>query len=95
MRQHAVSGRLLDGKIFGTVNNKPEIVKTVGIGQRMSIPEAEISDWLYKRDGKMAGNYTLRALFKTMPAKEIETYKKMPADPYRVGIPIYPVHRTE
>jgi uncharacterized protein YegJ (DUF2314 family) len=70
-----------DEKIFGTVNNDPEIVHNVKIGDRISIPEGDISDWLYMRDDKMVGNYTLRVLFKQMSASEVEKYKKMLADP--------------
>jgi uncharacterized protein YegJ (DUF2314 family) len=70
-----------DGKTFGTINNDPDIVSSVKLGDRMQIPEADISDWLYMRDGKMVGNYTLRVLFKQMPANEVAKYKQMMADP--------------
>jgi uncharacterized protein YegJ (DUF2314 family) len=36
-----------DGKIFGTINNDLEIVHSVKIGDRIPIPEDDISDWLY------------------------------------------------
>ena len=70
-----------NGKIMGTINNDPEVVKSVKLGDRIEIPEADISDWLYMRDGKMVGNRTLRPLFKSMPADEVERLKKMMADP--------------
>jgi uncharacterized protein YegJ (DUF2314 family) len=70
-----------DGKIFGTINNDPEIVKNVKLGDRIPIPEDEISDWLYLREDKMVGNYTLRVLFKHMPAAEVENYKQRLTDP--------------
>jgi uncharacterized protein YegJ (DUF2314 family) len=69
------------GQIHGTVNNDPDMVKSVKIGERLPIPEADISDWLYMRDGKMVGNQTLKALFKTMSATEVKHYKEMMADP--------------
>lgn len=70
-----------DGKIFGTIDNEVKIVKCVKLGDRMQIPEADISDWLYMRNGKMVGNYTLRALFKTMSPEELESAKKILANP--------------
>jgi uncharacterized protein YegJ (DUF2314 family) len=70
-----------DGQTLGTINNDPEIVGNVKLGDRIRIPEADISDWLYLRGGKMVGNYTLRALFKQMTATEVERYQKMLADP--------------
>ena len=70
-----------NGQTMGTINNDANIVKKVKLGDRIVIPEADISDWTYTRDGKMAGNYTLRVLFKKMSADEVERYKKMMADP--------------
>jgi len=70
-----------DGKTLGTINNDPDTVASVKLGQRIEIPEADISDWLYMRKGKMVGNETIRPLLKIMPEEEAETYKKMMADP--------------
>jgi uncharacterized protein YegJ (DUF2314 family) len=70
-----------DGKIFGTINNDPDIVKNVKLGDRITVNEADISDWLYIRNEKMVGNYTLRVLLKTMPKDEVEQYKQKLADP--------------
>jgi uncharacterized protein YegJ (DUF2314 family) len=70
-----------DGKIMGTVNNDAVTVRSVKLGDRIPIPEASISDWMYMRDGKMVGNYTVRALFKTMSPAEVENIKKMLAEP--------------
>lgn len=70
-----------DGKTMGTVNNDPNIVASVKIGDRVEISEGDISDWLFMRDGKMVGNETLRPLLKRMPAAEAEKLKKMMENP--------------
>lgn len=70
-----------DGKIKGTINNDPDIVTTVKLGDRIEIKESDISDWLYVRDKKMFGNETIRPLLKKMPAQEAERYKKLMANP--------------
>jgi len=70
-----------DGKISGTINNDPDIVSTVKFGDRIEIPDSDISDWLYMRDGKMVGNETLKPLLKTMPAREAARLKSMMANP--------------
>jgi uncharacterized protein YegJ (DUF2314 family) len=70
-----------DGKTIGTINNDPNIVKSVKLGDRIEIPEADITDWLYLRDDKMVGNHTVKPLFKQMPAAEVERLKKMMANP--------------
>jgi uncharacterized protein YegJ (DUF2314 family) len=64
-----------DGKIMGTINNDPNIVSNVKPGDRIEIPEADISDWMYMRDGKMVGNQTIKPLFKQMSAGEVQQYK--------------------
>src|SRR5262245_35147483 len=45
-----------DGHISGRINNDPNIVKNVKDGDRIEIPQQDISDWMYYRDGKMVGN---------------------------------------
>ena len=70
-----------DGKIMGTIENEPDTVRRVKRGDRIEIPEADISDWLYWRDGKMFGCHTLRPVFKHMSAAEVEEYKAIMAEP--------------
>lgn len=70
-----------DGQTRGTIDNEPELVKNVKAGQRITIPEPDIADWFYMRDGKMVGNYTLRVLFKQMPPEEVAKYQKIMAEP--------------
>ncbi|MFN3651975.1 MAG: YegJ family protein [Armatimonadota bacterium] len=70
-----------DGVTTGKIDNDPNIVRNVKLGERITIPDADISDWLYKREGKMVGNYTLRAMFKQMPAEEVSRFRAMMADP--------------
>lgn len=70
-----------DGTFAGTINNEPGIVGNVKMGQRWTVKKEEISDWLFLRDGKMYGNYTLRPLLKTMPAEEADKLRSMLAEP--------------
>jgi uncharacterized protein YegJ (DUF2314 family) len=60
-----------DGKKFhGTINNDPELVKNVKLGQKVSIETSQISDWMYVENGKLVGGYTLRVLREAMPPSE-------------------------
>jgi uncharacterized protein YegJ (DUF2314 family) len=70
-----------DGEFKGTINNDPGIVGNVKFGQTWTIKKTEISDWMYMRDGKMYGNYTMRPLLKTMPEDEAVKYRSILADP--------------
>jgi uncharacterized protein YegJ (DUF2314 family) len=70
-----------DGKFHGTINNDPGIVSNVKFGQSWSLAKEEISDWMYMRDGKMYGNYTMRPLLTTLPEEEAAHYRALLAEP--------------
>jgi len=70
-----------DGKVFGIIGNDAESVHNVKLGDRVEILEPNISDWMYLRNDKIVGNYTMRPLFKHMSAKDVEKYKGMLANP--------------
>mgnify|MGYP001827987134 CR=1 FL=1 len=67
--------------ISGTINNEPAVVSSVSLGQRIQFGEADISDWLYIRENKMVGNYTLRAMFSQMSDEEVAYYSQILTDP--------------
>ncbi|MCC9603735.1 DUF2314 domain-containing protein [Stieleria sp. JC731] len=66
-----------DNEFTGTINNEPGMVSNVTIGQQYSLGKTEISDWMFIRDGKMHGNYTLRPLLATMPEADADQYRAM------------------
>ena len=69
------------GKVSGVINNDPEFVHTVSLGQRIPIPNEHISDWMYVRKGKIVGNLTARALFRHMPPDELRKLKNLFENP--------------
>ncbi len=70
-----------DDKFTGTIDNEPGMVSNVKIGQKYTLGKTEISDWLYMRDGKMYGNYTMRPLLATMPKEQAEQFRSIFANP--------------
>lgn len=64
-------------KLSGTINNEPEIVGNVANGERYEFGDADISDWLYMRNGKMVGNETMRPLLNRMPKSQADHYRAM------------------
>ena len=70
-----------NNKFTGTINNEPGMVSNVTMGQQFIIGKTEISDWMFMRNGKMYGNYTLRPLLATMPEAEAAQYRSMFAKP--------------
>ena len=69
-----------DGKFTGTINNYPVSVKKVKFGQNVTVKKEEISDWMYMKDNKIHGNYTLRAMLKSMPEEKAEKFRSILAD---------------
>ena len=70
-----------DGRISAVIANEPQTVRTVQEGQRIDVPESDISDWRYKRKGKIVGNETMRVLLNYMPAEEAAQYRAMLEQP--------------
>ena len=53
---------VMEGVFTGVVDADPTIISNVKRGDRRSARMEEVTDWMYARDGKMHGNYTLREL---------------------------------
>ena len=78
---HSTDFERRDGKTMVTISHQPKIVASVKQGDRIEIPEADITDWHYMRDGKYVGMFTIKPRFKYMPADQVEQLKKVMADP--------------
>jgi len=58
------------------INNDPNIVKSVDLGERVSVGRDMVSDWMYRDNEVMIGNHTLRVLLGKMPKDEADALKK-------------------
>jgi uncharacterized protein YegJ (DUF2314 family) len=66
------------GRVTGVVSNEPVDVTTLRIGQRITAPEADVSDWMYLESGVLRGGYTLRVLLdRLLPAERAEMLRQM------------------
>lgn len=70
-----------DGMTMVTIGNSPKIVASVKLGDRIEIPEADITDWHYMRDGKYVGMFTMKPRFKYMPPEQVAAFKRVMIDP--------------
>ena len=68
-------------RISAVIANEPQTVTTVREGQRIDVPEADISDWMFMRNGKVVGNETLRVLLDYMPDEEAAQYRAVLEEP--------------
>lgn len=64
-------------KLSGVISNQPQTVKTVKLGQTYEFTQDMISDWTFKRNGKLVGNETMRVLLPRMPAEQAAAYRAM------------------
>jgi len=78
---HTTDFERRDGKTMVAIGAAPKIVTSVKLGDRIEIPEADITDWSYMRAGKYAGMFTMKPRLKYMLADQVEKFKKMMADP--------------
>ena len=60
----------------GTLNNKPDLVHTVKLGQLITFTRKDISDWGYSKDGHAIGSFSVCALFKKMSAEDVAYYRE-------------------
>ena len=66
-----MNGVKYDGQKFtGQINNEPNLVKNVKLGQTLTIAPEEISDWMYIDKGRLKGGFTIRVMRDKMSAKE-------------------------
>jgi uncharacterized protein YegJ (DUF2314 family) len=69
-------------KISATISNQPRDIVALKMGQRVTVPVSQLTDWMFVRDGKYHGAYTLRAMLPFMPAAQATDFKARlaPAD---------------
>jgi uncharacterized protein YegJ (DUF2314 family) len=70
--------RYQDGKFTGTIDNEPEAVPHLKVGDTVTVDRSEISDWMVRKNDVIYGAYTLRVLLEKRP-DEAKEYKL--ADP--------------
>ena len=67
-----------DGTAFrGKVGNEPLDVYNVQLGDPATVAPKDISDWMFVRDGKLVGGYSIRLLYNRASPEE---KKKMDAE---------------
>ncbi len=56
-----------DGKTFhGKVNNDPIHLRKINVGDRMSVDQSRIRDWMYIENGQLRGGYTIKLLHRQL-----------------------------
>jgi uncharacterized protein YegJ (DUF2314 family) len=63
-------------RFSGRLNNQPETVRSVALGQMITFSQNEIVDWMYMDGKRMMGNYTARAMLQNASPAERAEFKK-------------------
>ncbi|MGB8355884.1 MAG: DUF2314 domain-containing protein [Chthoniobacteraceae bacterium] len=64
------------GRFHGLVDNRPQNITGIKMGQRVSVNPDEISDWSYVDDGKLVGGYTVRVLCSELSPERKQEFLK-------------------
>ena len=59
-----------NGKYVGVIDNLPEKIKSIKLGDTIEINKKDISDWMYLKNSKLHGGYTIRLLRERMTENE-------------------------
>ena len=57
------------------IDNEPDTVESVKMGQRIVVDPAAISDWMYTRGEKIVGGQTIKVMLPHLPSEEAKIYE--------------------
>lgn len=63
-----------DGKYWGVLDNEPEYITEYKIGDKIEVDNSKISDWMYLKNGKLFGGYTIKLLRSRMTENEKDQF---------------------
>jgi len=64
-----------DGRYSGRFGNVPRDLPGKKAGDAVEFKEADISDWMFTRNGKIVGGETIKPLLKTMPKADADALR--------------------
>ena len=67
--------KIADGRYSGRFANAPRDLPGKRVGDLVEFREANISDWMFVRNGKLAGGETIKPLLKSMPTADSDAMR--------------------
>ena len=64
------------GHFQGKVDNEPVKIRGLKLGQVLSVNPDEISDWVYIKNGKLVGGYTIRAHYNELTSEQKQEFDR-------------------
>ena len=59
-----------DGGFYGTVASTPVYLTSLGRGDRVGFSAEAVTDWMFTRNGRIVGGYSIRYLLERIPEEE-------------------------
>jgi uncharacterized protein YegJ (DUF2314 family) len=64
--------------LYGVLDSEPYYISDVTLGDTLAIDKSRVTDWLYVKDNKMVGGYTIKVLYNKMsPAEKRQMVETM------------------
>jgi uncharacterized protein YegJ (DUF2314 family) len=73
--------KLPDGNFSGRFANQPSDLPGKNEGDQAEFKQADITDWLFIRNGKVVGGETIKLLLKSMPKEEADAMRAQMEQP--------------
>lgn len=64
------------GQRFGILNSHPVYVENVQYGDTVKVISDSISDWMYVKNGKLVGGYTIKVIYENLNEKEKKAFRE-------------------
>lgn len=67
---------MIGGQLFGVLNSEPVHVESMKYGDTLRVVRNDISDWMYAKDGKLQGGYTIKVIYKNLNENEKKEFRE-------------------
>lgn len=67
---------MIGGQLFGVLDRDPLHVEGIKSGDTLRVVRDDITDWMYVKNGKMQGGYTMKAIYNNMDEKEKKEFRE-------------------
>jgi len=61
---------------YGVIDNLPDNAKDIKLGEKIKIHNEDISDWMFGRNGKLVGGFTIRVIRDRLTGQEKKDFDK-------------------
>ena len=64
------------GAYYGIIDNLPNKIKSIKMGDKIKIDQENITDWMFGKNGKLVGGFTIRLIHDRLTEQEKKEFDK-------------------